>query len=117
VNVKKESKKKGQFIDLYDRGEFPLLLNHGINVGKYVFVDDVIQGLVLAMEKGKTGERYILGGENVSLKQLFKLIDELSGEKHFQINMPSWFALFYSRLEQKKAKWFAVKPLSREEVP
>jgi nucleoside-diphosphate-sugar epimerase len=100
-----------RMIDLYDRGKFPLLLNHGINAGNYVFVDDVIQGLVLAMEKGKTGERYILGGENVSLKQLFELIDELSGEKHFQINMPSWFALFYSRLEHKKAKWFGLHPL------
>jgi hypothetical protein len=63
------------------------------------------------MEKGKVGERYILGGENVSLKQLFRLIDELSRKKHLQVNMPSWFALFYSRFEQKKAEWFGFYPL------
>jgi len=100
-----------RMIDLYDRGKFPFLLNYGINVGNYVFVDDVVQGLVLAMEKGQIGERYILGGENVSLKQLFEQIDELSVKKHFQINVPSWFALFYSKLEQKKAEWFGLYPL------
>ena len=100
-----------RMIDLYDRGKFPLLLNHGINVGNYVFVDDIVQGLVLAMERGKIGERYILGGENVSLKQLFELIDQLSGKKHFQMNMPSWFAFFYSRLKQKKSEWFGLYPV------
>lgn len=100
-----------KMIDLYDQGKFPFLLNHGINVGNYVFVDDVVQGLLLTMEKGLIGERYILGGENVSLKQLFELIDELSGKKHLQMNMPSWFALFYSQLEQKKAEWFGLHPV------
>jgi len=100
-----------RMIDLYNRGKFPFLLNHGINVGNYAFADDVVQGLILAMEKGKVGERYILGGENVSLKQLFRLIDELSRKKHLQVNMPSWLALFYSRFEQKKAEWFGFYPL------
>jgi len=99
-----------RMIDLYDRGKFPLLLNHGINVGNYVFVDDIVQGLILAMERGKIGERYILGGENIPLRQMFELIDELSGGKHFQISIPAWFAMFYSRLEQKKAEWFGLYP-------
>jgi nucleoside-diphosphate-sugar epimerase len=63
------------------------------------------------MEKGKVGERYILGGENIPLRQLFERIDELSGGKHFQINIPKWFAIFYSRLEQKKAEAFGLYPL------
>jgi nucleoside-diphosphate-sugar epimerase len=100
-----------RMIDLYDRGKFPFLLNHGSNVGNYVFVDDVVHGLVLAMEKGQVGERYILGGENVSLRQLFELIDEWSEKKHFQISVPSRFAFFYSKLEQKKAEWFGLYPL------
>jgi farnesol dehydrogenase len=99
-----------RMIDLYDRGKFPFLLDHGINIGNYAFVDDVVQGLILAMEKGKIGERYILGGENVSLKQLFDLIDDLGGKKHFKINVPPRFALVYSRLEQKKAEWFGLYP-------
>jgi hypothetical protein len=63
------------------------------------------------MEKGNVGERYILGGENIPLRQIFELIDELSGGKHFQINIPAWFAMLYSRLEQKKAEWFNLYPL------
>jgi farnesol dehydrogenase len=63
------------------------------------------------MENGKPGERYILGGENVSLKKLFKQIEELSGKKHFQINVPPWFALFYSLWQQEKARWFGLYPL------
>jgi nucleoside-diphosphate-sugar epimerase len=106
-----EGNSVSRMIDLYDRGRFPFLLNQGINVGNYVFVDDVIQGLILAMEKGRIGERYILGGENVSLKQFFKLIDEIGGKRHAQVNIPPWIALLYSRLEEKKAKWFGHYPL------
>jgi len=100
-----------RMIDLYDRGKFPFLLNRGLNVGNYAFVEDVVRGLVLAMEKGKIGERYILGGENVSLKNLFNLIDELSGKNHLRWSIPPKLALFYSRLEQKKAEWLGLYPL------
>ena len=73
-------------IDQYDRGLVPILLNHGVNIGNYVLVDDLVRGHILAMEKGRIGERYIIGGENVSLKKLYELVDEVSGKKHFQIN-------------------------------
>ena len=42
-------------IDQYDRGKVPVLLNKGMNVGNYVFVDDLVRGQILAMEKGKVG--------------------------------------------------------------
>lgn len=106
-----EGNSVSRMIDLYDRGRFPFLLNQGVNIGNYAFVDDVVQGLILAMEKGRIGERYILGGENVSLKQLFELIDEIGGKKHFRINIPPRVALLYSYLEEKKTKWFGHYPL------
>ena len=106
-----EGNSVSRMIDLYDRGRFPFLLNHGVNVGNYAFVDDVVQGLILSMERGRIGERYILGGENVSLRRLFQLIDEVSGRRHTQINVPSWVALIYSRLEEKRAKWSHHYPL------
>jgi farnesol dehydrogenase len=106
-----EGNSVSRMIDLYDRGRFPFLLNQGVNIGNYAFVDDVVQGLTLAMERGKTGERYIFGGENVSLKQLFKLIDETGVKRHAQINVPPWAALLYSRWEEKKARWANSYPL------
>ncbi len=106
-----EGNSVSRMIDLYDRGRFPFLLNHGVNVGNYAFVDDVVQGLILAMEKGRIGERYILGGENVSLKRLFQVIDEISGKQHIQINVPRRVALIYSRLEEEADKWVHHYPL------
>lgn len=48
----------------------------GLNV---VDVDDVAEGHVLAMEQGKVGERYLLGGENLTHAQLIDLLSELTG--------------------------------------
>jgi nucleoside-diphosphate-sugar epimerase len=97
-------------IDLYDRGKVPVLLNDGRDIGNYVLVDDLVRGHILAMEKGKIGERYILGGENASLKQLYRLVDEVSGKKHFQMNLPPKIAFLYAGFEKKKAEWFGMYP-------
>lgn len=44
-----------------------------------VDVDDVATGHALAMERGRVGERYLLGGENLTFRQLFQLAHELTG--------------------------------------
>ncbi len=97
-------------IDQYARGRLPVLLNGGVNVGNYAFVDDLVRGHVLAMEKGRVGERYILGGENVSLKGFFELVDEAMGRSHRQISLPPWAALAFGRFEQMRAGWFGIHP-------
>ncbi len=97
-------------IDQYDRGLFPALLDGGGDVGNYTFVDDVVKGHLLAMEKGRVGERYLLGGENVSLKGLFSLVDEVTNRKHLQVSLPRSMALFYAGLEKRKAEWLGVYP-------
>ena len=97
-------------IDQYDRGRFPALLNGGGDVGNYAFVEDVVEGHLLAMEKGRVGERYLLGGENVSLKGLFALVDEVTNRRHFQVEMPRSVALFYAGIEKRKAEWLGVYP-------
>ncbi len=99
-----------RMIDQYQRGRLPVLLNGGRNVGNYAFVDDLVRGCVLAMEKGRLGERYVLGGENVSLKGFFNLVDEVTGRRHRQISLPRWAALAFGRLEQFKAQWLGIYP-------
>ena len=47
----------------------------------YVFIDDVVNAQILAIEKGKTGEKYIIGGENSNYKTLFQTIKEFSKSK------------------------------------
>ncbi len=44
----------------------------------YVYIDDVVNAEILAMENGKTGEKYIIGGENIDYEGLFRKIKTLS---------------------------------------
>lgn len=97
-------------IDQYDRGLLPILLNQGINIANYVLVDDLVQGQILAMEKGRVSQRYILGGENVSLKHFFEIVDEVSGKKHFQINLPPQAARTYGTIQKFIAETFNIYP-------
>jgi dihydroflavonol-4-reductase len=59
-------------------GRMPAYLDTGLN---FAHVDDVALGHLLAFERGKVGERYILGGENMDLKTMLGLIAELSGRR------------------------------------
>ncbi len=99
-----------RLIDDYDRGRVPLLLNRGVNVGNYVLVDDVVEGHLRAMEHGRVGERYILGGENVSLKEFFRTIDRVSGRRHTQLPILGFSPLVFAWALKKRAEWFGVYP-------
>jgi dihydroflavonol-4-reductase len=57
-----------------------------------VDVRDVAAGLLLAMERGQSGQRYILGGENLSLTRLLDILGTISGHKTVRIQLPSGFA-------------------------
>ena len=105
-----EGNSVSRMIDLYRRGRFPFLLHRGREVGNYALVDDLVQGHLLAMDKGRPGERYILGGENVSLAGLFRLVDDLTGRSHVQLNLPPVLGRCYAALEQKKAEWLGLQP-------
>jgi dihydroflavonol-4-reductase len=67
-------------------GMMPAYIDTGLNV---VHVDDVAEGHVLALERGRIGERYILGGENLSLGALLALVCEVAGRKPPRIQLPA----------------------------
>lgn len=58
-------------------------------VANYCYVEDVVQGHLLAMEKGRNGERYILGGENVSYRDFYAAVAEHSGKSNL-VRVPLW---------------------------
>ena len=60
------------------KGKFPFYTSGGVSV---VDVESVVSACFQAVEKGRSGERYILSGENISIKQLFSLIAEAAGVK------------------------------------
>jgi dihydroflavonol-4-reductase len=53
-----------------------------------VDVRDVAAGLILAMEQGRIGHRYILGGESISLKKILQLMATISGRRYVSIAVP-----------------------------
>jgi nucleoside-diphosphate-sugar epimerase len=105
-----EGNSVSRLIDQYDRGLVPVLLNFGKNVGNWAYIDDVVEGHILAMEKGRIGERYLLGGENASLKEFFRLIRLVSGKRHFQVPLVRYTPLAFAWILKKRAEWFGAYP-------
>lgn len=75
----------GQMVLDAARGKMPAYVNTGLNV---VHVDDVATGHLLALEKGRQGEVYILGGEDLMLRDLLALVAQASGRKAPTIRLP-----------------------------
>ena len=66
-------------------GRMPAFVDSGLNL---VHVDDVAEGHVLALQHGRIGERYILGGQDVSLRDMLATIAALTGRKAPTISLP-----------------------------
>jgi len=66
-------------------GRMPAFVDTGLNI---VHVDDVAAGHLLAEEKGVLGERYILGGENLTLAEILRRIALLTGRKPPRLSIP-----------------------------
>jgi dihydroflavonol-4-reductase len=80
----------GDLILRFLRRKMPAYVNTGLN---FIDVRDVAQGHLLALEKGKTGERYILGNQNLTLKQFLDLLSEITGLPAPQKTIPVWLPL------------------------
>lgn len=70
------------------QGKFPFYTGGGVNV---ISVDDVTDGIILALEKGANGERYILANENLTIKELFKMIAHSANVRAPFLYLPSPF--------------------------
>ena len=87
-------------------GRMPAFVDTGLNL---VHVDDVAQGHLLALDKGKVGENYILGGEDVALETMLAEIAFLSGRRPPKVKLPraplfplAWGAEAIARLTGKE---------------
>ena len=79
----------GQIIVDYMKGRMWAYIETGMNL---VDVDDVAIGHLRAMERGRIGERYILGGRNLSLREVFDILAGLTGVKAPRLKLP-WQAI------------------------
>ncbi len=85
----------GEIVVRFLQGKMPFYTHTGLNL---IDVDDVAWGHVLALEKGKSGDRYILGNQNLTLKQILEelaKITNLSAPQyaipHFIPYIAAWF--------------------------
>ena len=95
----------------YIIGKWKLLPGDGSKTGNYVYVDDVVQGHLLAMEKGRSGERYILGGSNVSYTQIFDSVKKISKKAYPLYKIPLFAMLFFARIQLFMATVFGKTPV------
>jgi len=80
----------GRIILDFLKKKFPAYVDTGLNL---VDVTDCARGHLLALEKGRSGERYILGGENLTLKQILDKLAALTGLPSPTIRVPYFVAL------------------------
>jgi len=74
------------------KGKLPGYVDGGINL---IDMGDCARGIVSAMEKGKPGEKYILGNRNVTIKEYFNLIVQVAGRGRSPfVRFPKWMAVF-----------------------
>lgn len=79
-------------------------------VSNYVFIDDLVNGHILAAAKGRKGEKYILGGENISYRDFFEKLRLVSGMKGILIPMPKNIAALYGGLHFIRHRLFRKDP-------
>lgn len=77
------------------QGKFPIYPTGGASI---VSVHDVIEGILKSWQKGRTGERYILSGENLLVRDLFRKIAQLGGVNPPRVPLPRPIALGLGRI-------------------
>lgn len=79
----------GRIVVDFLKRKFPAYVETGLNL---VDVRECARGHVAALEKGRTGERYILGGEDLTLKQILDKLGQITGLPSPRIKLPYLFA-------------------------
>jgi len=87
----------GRIVLDFLKKKFPAYVDTGLNL---VDVAECARGHILALEKGKSGERYILGGENLTLKQLLDRLAAITGLPSPRIRLPHFVALGAAVLDE-----------------
>ncbi len=82
----------------------------------YAYVEDVARGHVLALEKGRTGRGYVLGGENATQDELFAALRDLTGIRPPRLRVPYWTAETVGFILRGLARLTGIPPLLTDGV-
>ncbi|HLB29086.1 MAG TPA: hopanoid-associated sugar epimerase [Dehalococcoidia bacterium] len=87
----------GQMILDFLRGRMPAYVDVGLNL---IDVEDVAAGHRLALERGRPGERYILGHRNMTLKEMLDMLSTVAGRPAPRLRLPRWLVLAAAYLDE-----------------
>jgi farnesol dehydrogenase len=97
---------------LYLAGRFRVRLADGDVLASYVHADDVAAGILLAT-RGPAGARYVLGGENLSLREFLDLVGDLAGRRRWTVTIPPAVGVVGARLAElwgRVGGWAPITP-------
>ena len=95
-------------------GRMPAYVETGLNI---VHVDDVAAGHLLAFERGRLGERYILGGEDLSLRRILEEVARCAGRRPPRWRLPHAVVWPYALLSEWRARLLGGEPrATRDEL-
>src|SRR5207245_2099720 len=99
----------GRLIDDHLHGRLPGIIGPE-HEWSYAFVDDVAAGHCAALERGAAGARYLLGGENATQRQMFAVVERLTGRKPPR-RIPFPVATAMGAIEEWRVRAFGGVPL------
>jgi dihydroflavonol-4-reductase len=99
----------GRIVVDFMNGKMPSYIDTGMNI---VHVDDVAMGHWLAATKGRVGERYILGGENITLKDVLDLLAASTGRSAPRFKTPYAVAYAFGAVDTAIARMRGVEPMA-----
>jgi hopanoid-associated sugar epimerase len=99
-------------ISLFLSGRSPFYMDCILNLAD---VGDIANGIILAAERGRAGERYILGGENWSLRDLLPELEQISGRRMPRHTVPAAFALTTGFIASLVADFTNTPPIATRE--
>lgn len=97
----------GRIVVDFLNGRMPAYVDTGLNV---VPVEDAAAGHLLAAERGRVGERYILGGRNMTLKEILDALSKISGRPAPRLKIPHTVALAAGYADQWMARLTGREP-------
>jgi dihydroflavonol-4-reductase len=99
----------GRVIVMAAKGKMPAYVDTGLNI---VHVEDVAEAHLLAYERGRIGERYILGGEDLTLAQILRQVAALVGRKPPSVQLPRAAVYPVALVSELAARFTGREPMA-----
>jgi dihydroflavonol-4-reductase len=97
----------GKIIVDFLRGKIPAYVDTGLNL---IAVEDVAQAHLLAAEKGRIGEKYILGNRNLTLREILAMLAAITDSRPPSVRIPHWIALAAAAVDTGLSHIRGVEP-------